>query len=262
MINSLGKMKNNLNVIEVKNIRKKFTSGFFKKKVNTALNGISLTVNKGEIFGLLGPNGAGKTTLLNVISTQLLPDAGKVLMFGRETTKLSMHELATLKARINMCSGNPNFPWSLTVQEILKYYSMLYGFGIFASKDRVHELISAFELEKHRNSEYSRLSTGTKQRVALAKSMINAPEILLLDEPTIGLDPDISKKIRAKILEINKKTGTTIILTTHYMKEAEELCGRIAFIKDGKIKALGTKAELKRKTKTKDLEGVFLDLAK
>jgi len=249
-------------VIEVHNIRKSFSTGFFHKKCNTALNGISLFVRKGEIFGLLGPNGAGKTTLLNIISTQLLPDTGSVKMFGHETTKLSMHELAGLKSRINMCSGNPNFPWSLTVEEILKYYSMLYGCKLSACGSNVTALIKTFELEKYRAARYDRLSTGTKQRLALAKSMINDPEILLLDEPTIGLDPDIAGKLRAKILEINRKTKTTIIITTHYMKEAEELCGRIAFIKDGKIKALGTKAELKKKTHARDLEEVFMDLTR
>ncbi len=249
-------------IIEVHGVRKNFSTGFFRKKINTALDGVSLFVRKGEIFGLLGPNGAGKTTLLNIISTQLLPDKGSVKMFGKETTGLSMHELSGLKSRINMCSGNPNFPWSLTVEEILKYYSMLYGCKLSACGNNVNALIKTFELEKYRAARYDRLSTGTKQRLALAKSMINKPEILLLDEPTIGLDPDIARKLRAKILEINKKTNTTIILTTHYMKEAEELCGRIAFIKNGKIKALGTKAELKKKTHAKDLEEVFMDLAK
>ena len=160
-----------------------------------------------------------------------------------------------------MCSGNPNFPWSLTVYEVLKFYSMLYGCGPFACSNIIEENIKLFELEKYRNTRYDRLSMGTKQRLALAKSLLNEPEILFLDEPTIGLDPDIARKIRLRIAEINKKKKITIVLTTHYMKEAEQLCGRIAFIRDGRIKAIGTKKQLEKLTNKKNLEEVFLNLA-
>lgn len=248
-------------IINVKSVSKTFKSGVFKKKYTHALNSVSLSIKKGEMFGLLGPNGAGKTTLLNVLSTQLLPDKGSVSIFGKDIVNLKHSELSDLKTRINMCSGNPNFPWSLTVVEVLKFYAMLYGCSYGECSDKIQKYIKLFELKKFCNIRYDRLSTGTKQRLALAKSLLNEPEILFLDEPTIGLDPDIAKKIRSRILEINKKQKITIIVTTHYMREAEELCERIAFIKDGRIKAIGTKERLKKMTHSKDLEEVFLDLA-
>jgi len=246
--------------IRVENVSKTFKQGIFRPKYTEALTNVSLSVKYGEIFGLLGPNGAGKTTLLNILSSQLLPNSGKVSILGLDTNSMHMPDLKKLKMRINMCSGNPNFPWSLTVFEILKFYSMLYGCGPKECSNIIEENINLFELEKYRNIRYDRLSMGTKQRLALAKSLLNEPEILFLDEPTIGLDPDIARKIRLRIAEINKKKKITIVLTTHYMKEAEQLCGRIAFIKDGRIKAIGTKRQLEKLTKKKNLEEVFLNL--
>ena len=127
--------------------------------------------------------------------------------------------------------------------------------------DRIERNIKMFELGDYKKVLYDELSTGNKQKLAMAKAMLNDPEILLLDEPTSGLDPDIAKKTRNFIKKIHKEKKITIILTTHYMLEAEELCDRIAFIKNGKIKAQGTKAELKKLTKTKSLEGMFIELA-
>ncbi|OGS20894.1 MAG: hypothetical protein A2252_00665 [Elusimicrobia bacterium RIFOXYA2_FULL_39_19] len=244
--------------IITENIHKTFHSGFFIKRHTQALRGISLSVKKGEIFGILGPNGAGKTTFLNILSTQLLQDKGKVFILGKELTSHANNEL---KNKLNMCSGNPNFPWSLNVQEILKFYAMLYGQSFKQSRETADKYIAMFELEKFRKTRYDELSTGSKQRLSLAKSLINNPEILFLDEPTIGLDPDIASKIRKIILNLHKEREITILITTHYMKEAEELCERIAFIKDGQIKALGTRDELLSLTNSKDLEGFFLELA-
>jgi ABC-2 type transport system ATP-binding protein len=242
----------------VEEVFKTYKSGFFRKRRTEALKGVTLEVRKGEILGLLGPNGAGKTTLLNIFTMQLEADSGRVFALGKDITR-SVDNV--IKTRINMCSGNPNFPWSLTVEETLIFYSLLYGLCLKARRDKVQEVIRMFELEKFAKTRYDELSTGGKQRLALAKSLLNDPEILFLDEPTIGLDPDMAKKVRELVLRIHKERKITIILTTHYMKEAEELCERIVFIKDGEIKAMGTKEELEAMTKTEDMEGVFLELA-
>jgi ABC-2 type transport system ATP-binding protein len=245
-------------VIRAKSVYKTYRSGFLKKRLTHALRGIDLSVGEGEIFGLLGPNGAGKTTLLNIFSCQLLPDSGQVWILGNEITR---HAGLKLRSRLNMCSGNPNFPWSLTVEENLKFYSLLYGLSGKTLKKVISKYIEMFGLAKFRKIRYDELSTGNKQKLALAKALVNNPEVLFLDEPTIGLDPDMGKKIREVIRRIPEEMKTTIIVTTHYMRDAEELCGRIAFIKDGEIKALGTSDQLVDMTNTEDLEGAFLELA-
>jgi ABC-2 type transport system ATP-binding protein len=232
--------------------------GLFGKKHTDALKGITLSIQRGEIFGVLGPNGAGKTTFLNVLIGQLAADAGKVTVLGQDVTTNYSN---AIKNRVNICSGNPNFPWSLNVQEALRFYGMLYGLYGKNLTERIERNIEMFELQKFRKGLYDELSTGNKQKLALAKAMLNDPEILLLDEPTSGLDPDIAHKTRDFVKKMHKERKMTIILTTHYMPEAEELCGRIAFIMDGRIKAQGTQAELKKLTKTKDLEAMFIEFA-
>lgn len=245
-------------VIQVENVVKTFRTGIFRRREVKALQGVSLTVNRGEIFGLLGPNGAGKTTLMNVFMGLLVPDAGEVKILGE---RILPHLPFATKLRMNMCSGNPNFPWCLSVRETMDFYGLLYGLPWKTFAPRRDELLRALELWENRNTRYDELSTGNKQRLALAKSLINEPELLLLDEPTVGLDPDISVKIRRRILELHAVGNRTIVLTTHYMKEAEEMCDRIAFIRGGRILALGTKDELQTLTKTRDLEEAFLELA-
>ncbi len=243
--------------IIAQSVFKTYRSGFLKKKFTPALQGVTLSVKEGEIFGLLGPNGAGKTTLLNIFSCQLLPDSGKVWILGEDINKNIDNQL---KSQLNMCSGNPNFPWSLTVRENLKFYSLLYGLSLNDCKKMVEKCLEIFDLERFRDTRYDELSSGNKQKLALAKSLINNPKILFLDEPTIGLDPDVAKKTRKLIVEIHKTSKMTIILTTHYMKEAEELCERIAFIKNGQIKVLGTKEDIMNITRKENLEEAFLEL--
>jgi ABC-2 type transport system ATP-binding protein len=163
-----------------------------------------------------------------------------------------LHEERQIRKRVNIVSGNANFLWSLTVKENLHYYGMLYGLPGKEREKKVEALIDLFNLKEHRNIPFDELSTGMKQRLSLAKSLMNDPELLFLDEPTVGLDPDVSIRIREGILSIYKKRGMTILLTTHNMKEAEYLCGRIAFLKEGKILTTGTAKALKRRVRIGD----------
>jgi ABC-2 type transport system ATP-binding protein len=209
-----------------------------KKEV---LKNVSIDIEEGEIFGILGPNGAGKTTLISILSTLTIPDSGEVEIFGID----ALSDPNSVKCIVNVSSGNPNFPWSLTVYENLKYFSLLYGLD----NPAIERVIGMLELEPFRNARFDSLSTGTKQRLSLAKALLNEPRLLFLDEPTVGLDPDMAIKIRRLIKRIHDEKGITIVLTTHYMKEAEQLCERIAFIKKGEIIANAAPAELKRQMK-------------
>jgi ABC-2 type transport system ATP-binding protein len=241
-----------VDAIVVQNARKTYPNG------TQALQGISLNIAQSEIFGVLGPNGAGKTTLLNMISTLLLPDSGEITILGDSVFKAPDR----IRHRINLCSGNANFAWSLTVRENLRFYAMLYGLRGKAREAKINALIEAFSLSSYADRRFDEVSTGTKQRLALAKALINDPPVLLLDEPTVGLDPDIAQRVREYILDYHKKSHCTVVMTTHYMPEAQMLCERIAFIREGKILALGTPDQLKAQVQAKDMEGVFLELAR
>uniref|UniRef100_A0A7J2TIG2 ABC transporter ATP-binding protein n=1 Tax=Archaeoglobus fulgidus TaxID=2234 RepID=A0A7J2TIG2_ARCFL len=210
-----------------------------------ALKGVNLKIPKGKIYGLLGPNGAGKTTLISIMATLLKQTRGKVEVLGFDSIK----EAREIRKRINIASGNPNLIWSLTVYENLRYYAMLYG---IRDRSVVERLIDTFELREFRDVEFNRLSTGNKQKLILARAFVNDPELVFLDEPTKGLDPPVAKRLREKILEMQKDLGISIVLTTHYMSEAEMMCERVAFINRGEIVAEGTKKELKGLLKMRD----------
>jgi ABC-2 type transport system ATP-binding protein len=216
---------------------------------------VTLEVPRGAIFGLLGPNGAGKTTLLSILATLLLPDSGSARLLGHDL----LSDPAAVRSRINMASGNASFVWSLRPAEVLFFYGRLYGLSGVALHRRVDELIDTSELRPHLRTQYNELSTGLKQRLAFAKALLNDPEVLFLDEPTLGLDPDVSVRIRAHIAALRRERGTTIILTTHYMREAEELCDEIAFIKAGRILAQGAAGVLKRRIHLGDVIALRLD---
>jgi len=193
--------------------------------------------------------------LLSILATLLLPDRGSATVLGHDVVR----DAPALRQRLNMASGNASFVWSLRPAEVLAFYGRLYGLGGRALRRRVEELIERCELGAHRRTEYNELSTGLKQRLAFAKALLNDPEVLFLDEPTLGLDPDVSVRIRAQISDLRRARGTTIILTTHYMREAEELCDTIAFIKSGRILAQGTADELKRQIRIGDVVELRLD---
>lgn len=228
------------NVVEIKNISKIFKSDgteFY------ALKNISFSVNAGEIFGLLGPNGSGKTTLINILSTVLLPDSGTAKIGGYNILK-DRYKILQI---INSISGETIFHWRLKVKEILKFYSQIYFIPKNQREKRISELIKKMEIENIYNKKFNELSSGQRMRVIITKSLLNKPKVLLLDEPTIGLDPDIASKTRNLIKEVNKKEKTTIFLTSHYMHEVEKLCKRIAFINYGEISDIGTIKKLKEK---------------
>ena len=235
--------------VRVRDVWKSYRSGWFWGARNEVLRGIDLDIEEGRIFGILGPNGAGKTTFLSILSTLLLPDRGQIQVLGMDVIKRGN----CVRQRINISSGNANFLWSLTVKENLTFYAMLYGLGGRDRRKRVDEAIALFELGNWEGTSFDKLSTGMKQRLALAKSMLNSPEILFLDEPTVGLDPQVSAKIRDQIREIQRERGITIVLTTHNMAEAEYLCDRIAFLKEGRILTIGTAHELKRSIRLGDV---------
>jgi len=206
-----------------------------------ALKNISINIEEGEIFGILGANGAGKTTLLNCINGMLIPNKGRVEIFGK-----TIEEDFSLLETTNSVSGETRFHWSLSAKQVLKFYSMLYKIPAKESKKRIKGLIKDLEIKDFMDQKFDTLSTGQRVRLVLAKSLINHPRLLLLDEPTLGLDPDIAVKVRKKITQVREKYNTTIILTSHYMDEVEQLCDRIAFIHKGELIDIGAVKDVKK----------------
>ena len=227
--------------VDVRGIEKTF-GGRWGRRRHRALRGVTFAVPEGAIFGVLGPNGAGKTTLLSILATLLLPDRGEARVLGLDVVR----DARRVRERINMAAGNTSFPWSLSALEVLDIAARTYGFGGRERDRRVAGLLAQFELEPFRDTPYNELSTGLRQRLALAKAFVNDPELLVLDEPTVGLDPDISVRIREQIGALRRTRTITILLSTHYMREAEQLCDEIVFLRDGAILARGEAAGLKR----------------
>ena len=230
-----------MKAISIKGIHKVYPPNRKGESVH-ALKGIDLEVEQGIIFSILGPNGAGKTTLISILTTLLFPDQGGGTICGFDL----LRERSKIREMVNVTSGNANFTDNFSVVENLNYYGMLYGIPKSLRRTKIETLVEMFDLKAFRDTPFNQLSTGLKQRLALSKSLINDPKILFLDEPTVGLDPQISESIRLNLKEINRKEGLTIILTTHQMDEAEFLSDRIAFLKEGKIIAEGKAEELKR----------------
>ena len=241
--------------VEVRDLAKTFQTGWPRRRRQVALRGVSFMVPPGTIFGVLGPNGAGKTTLLSILATLLLPDRGQARVLGLDVVR-GAHRL---RERINLASGSTSFLWSLTCREILDVAGRSYGLGGRGRRARVDRLLEQFELGAHAGQPYNELSTGLKQRLALAKAFVNDPELLILDEPTVGLDPDISVRIREQVAALRREGRMTILLSTHYMREADQLCDEVVFLREGLILARGDPSSLKRQILTGDRIELILE---
>lgn len=231
----------------IRKVYRKGEGGFLFRKKNQetiiALDDVSLSIKRGELFGLLGPNGAGKTTLVKILSTLILPDAGTALVNGYDVLK----EPSKVRASIGVVSsGERSLYWKLTARENLEYFARLYKVPDQVARKRIQELLNLMGLDDRADELVEKYSSGMRQKLAIARAMLHDPEVLLLDEPTLGLDPSFSKSIRSFIREeLNKKQGKTILLTTHYMEEADQMCDRVAFITKGRIVAVDTPERLK-----------------
>lgn len=233
-------------VLEVKNL----TKIFGKTK---AVDNVSFKMRKGEILGLLGPNGAGKTTTIQMLLTTLTPTTGVVRYFGES---LSENREMILQ-RINYTSGYSRLPWRMTVAENLLVYAHLYQVNNY--KKKIEELLEIFQAKSLKNKSYQNLSAGQKTRVSLIKAFVNDPEIILLDEPTASLDPDIADRVRRYILSERTKRNISILITSHNMKEVEEMCDRVVFLHKGKVLAVDTPYGLARKNKESRLNLMIKD---
>jgi len=200
-----------------------------------AVRGVSFNVEQGEVFGLLGPNGAGKTTTVEILEGLRDPDGGRVSVCGLDPQR----EPAALKHEIGAALQSTSLPDKLRVMEALRLFASFYKRG-----RKPEELLKRFGLEDKRNAFYSQLSGGQKQRLALAMALVNDPKVVFLDEPTAGLDPQVRREIY-DIIEELRHEKKTILMTTHYIEEAERLCDRVAIVDHGKVIALGTPRELK-----------------
>ncbi len=234
--------------VEVKNLNRVFVTkavrGKSKKETVKALNDVSLTINEGELFGLLGPNGAGKTTLIKILCTLLLPTSGQARVLGHDVQK----ETNAIRQKINMVSGGETSGYGLlTVRENIWLFSQLYGIPSKEANRRIDMLMKELGLEHKKNSKVRTLSTGLRQKANMVRGFMTDPALIFLDEPTLGLDVNASRLIRDFIKNwMKEKPGRTVLLTTHYMMEADELCDRVAIINDGRVLACDTPQNLKR----------------
>lgn len=228
-------------ILEVKNLTKKFgpsADGF------TAVDDISFSIKEGEIVGLLGPNGAGKTTTIQMILGLIIPTAGFIDIFNR---RLENHREEILQ-QMNFSSTYTNFPWRLTVWENLYVVALLYS--VKHPKDKINQILKLMHLDTYRNQEVGQLSSGWVTKLNLARTFINDPRFVLLDEPTASLDPESAADIRSEILKKRTELNTTILWTSHNMAEVEEVCDRVIFLHHGQIVAEDTPAGLAKRIKT------------
>ena len=215
-------------VLSVKNLRKVYPT---KKGGYAALNSISFSLKKGEILGLLGPNGAGKTTTIHLLLTTLKPTSGEIFYFGKELYK---HRSEILKDVV-FASTYISLPWRLTLGQNLQVFGRLYGLSPKFLSKRIDELLERFGILEKKNDEVSTLSAGQITRLVLAKAFMVRPKVVLLDEPTASLDPDIAKEVREFILQERDRDGTSILFTSHNMSEVTAVCDRALFLQKGEI---------------------------
>ena len=238
--------------LAVENLTKVYSSPKTKKH-NKALNDLSFEVRQGEVFGLLGPNGAGKTTFLSILGGTVIKTSGKVNVWGFDLDKNPRQ----VKASVGIVPQEINLDAFFSPKQLLELQAGLYG---IAKKDRItDEILKLTNLSDKANAYTRSLSGGMKRRLLVAKAMVHQPPILILDEPTAGVDVELRRKLLESVRTLNKQ-GVTIIYTTHYLKEASDICDRIAIINKGKLVALNSTKELLKNNS--DLEEVFIDLTK
>src|SRR5436190_23525800 len=220
-----------------------------------ALKGVSLDIGEGEFFGLLGPNGAGKSTLIHCTTGLAQPTSGDIRVFGHD----AVHHYEQARAAVGLAPQEVNLDWFLTVEESLDYHGGYFGMPKRERRERSKELLEAFSLTGKRDDRTRTLSGGMKRRLILARALMHRPRLLILDEPTAGVDVELRLELWHYVQRINQE-GTTILLTTHSLEEAEQLCNRIAFINHGEIVASGSSRDLAVTYGVRSLEDAYLTL--
>lgn len=238
-----------MDALKIRKLHKQYKDG------PEALKGIDLTVGKGEFLGLLGPNGAGKSTLIHCVTGLAVPTDGTIKVFGKD----AVTDYQDARQFVGLAPQDINLDRFLSVYDTLDYHGGYYGMPKADRARRITELLEAFSLTDKESANVNSLSGGMKRRMILARALMHEPKLLILDEPTAGVDVELRLELWRYTTEINK-AGTSILLTTHYIEEAEQLCDRIALINHGKIVQVGTSAELRKKYKKKSLEDVYLTL--
>jgi ABC-2 type transport system ATP-binding protein len=229
-------------VIEIENLTKDYEVGFWRKRKVRALDGLTLSVDGGQIFGFLGANGAGKTTTLKLLMRLIFPTGGRARILGHDIQDVSMHQ------RIGYLPENPYFYDYLTAREFLDYCAEIFGFPAAARRKRAADLLARVKLDEKRwDTQLRKFSKGMLQRVGLAQSLINDPEIVFLDEPMSGLDPVGRREVRDLISELRDE-GKTVFMCSHILSDIEVLCDRVAILKKGRLAQIGYLDELRRKT--------------
>ena len=237
--------------IEIKNLGKKYNN-------IQAVKNINFKINKGSIVGLLGPNGCGKTTTIGMMLGLIKPSSGGIFIQGKNME--AEKDRTKILEKMNFISPYVELPKKLTVEENLKVYGKMYG--VKNLKNKIYDLMNQLNLFEFKKRKTGELSSGQKNRVSLAKALINEPEILLLDEPTASLDPDVGDYIRTYIENFASKNGTTILLASHNMNEVERLCSEVMMMKSGSIIDKGTCNSLINKHGRKNLEETFLKIVR
>jgi len=240
-------------MISVDRLGKSFVD--LKRGAVAALDEASFKVYPGEVFGLLGPNGAGKTTCLRILSTVLKPTSGRAYVAGYNVATQS----SEVRRNIGFMSGNTGIYDRMTAWELVEYYGRLYGIPEDQLRERLEEIFETLQMNEIRDVLGSKMSTGMKQKVSIARTIVHDPPVLIFDEPTSGLDVLVAREVLKKI-ELLRDKGKCIIFSTHIMREVEKLCQRIAVIHKGRILAQGTLAELAAEYNQPDVEELFFEL--
>lgn len=238
-----------MNALSISNLKKTYDDGKVK-----ALKGVDLEIPEGSFYGLLGPNGAGKSTLIHSITGLVIPTAGSAKVFGKD----AVTDYREARSYVGFAPQEINLDWFLTVEGTLDYHGRYFGMEKAKRKERVEKLMDIFSLTDKRNAKTNFLSGGMKRRVIIARALMHEPKLLILDEPTAGVDVELRLELWEYMEKINKEEGTTILLTTHYIEEAERLCDKISLINNGKLVNTGTVDELKKAYKKSSLEDVYL----